>query len=361
VRCPVDLALSPPTIGASGGNGQMSITVGRECTWEARSESDWITLASPARGQGETTLGYTASPNALVEVRRGAIVVNEQRVEVAQAAAACTFALSGSGASVDAQGATLRVTVTAQGPCAWSTASQASWIQIEAGREGTGTGDVTLRVLPNSGPERRGAVVIGGQTYQVVQAAVPPPTPPPPTPPPPTPTPTPTPPPPPPPTPPVCAFGVSPASESVGPGGGDREVSVQASASQCTWTAVSSATWIAIRDGSGTGSGRVRYNVAANAGGARTATLTVATATVTVMQAAAPPEPITLRGRISGLSGRCPNLTFTLDGHTVRTDSATEIQRGCQRLGDRTEVVVSGLLQPDGSVLALRIRLDDDD
>jgi len=158
----------------------------------------------------------------------------------------------------------------------------------------------------------------------------------------------------------VCAFSVAPTSESVGPSGGGREVSVQASDSQCTWTAVSSVPWIAIRDGSGTGSGRVRYTVAANAGGARTGTLTVATATVTVTQAAAPPQPITLRGRISRLSGQCPNLTFTLDGYTVRTDSATEIQRGCQRLRDRTEVVVSGLLQPDGTVLALQIRLDDD-
>ena len=51
-RCPVDLALSPTTIEAAGGSGQIAITVNRDCTWDARSEADWIALVAPTSGPG---------------------------------------------------------------------------------------------------------------------------------------------------------------------------------------------------------------------------------------------------------------------------------------------------------------------
>lgn len=360
VRCSIDIGLSPATVGAAGGNGQISISVNRECGWEARSETDWIALASPTSGQGEATLGYTAAPNPVVSVRRGAVVVNDQRVEVSQAAAACTYALSTPGGSVDAAGGTLGVNVTAQASCTWTAVSQASWLQIEAGRDGNGAGAVAIRVEPNGGGARRGTILVAGQTYTVSQAApaagptppqpVPPPTVPPP----------PTPPPPPPPQS-DCAFRVSPTSESVGANGSEREVRVQATGSRCSWTAVSNAPWISIRDGSGSGGGQARYVVAPNAGAARGGTLVVAGTTVTVSQEAGRGDStISLRGEISDLSGRCPNFTFRLEGRLVRTNEATSIEGRCNDVRERREARVSGTVQPDGSVLALRLRVGDD-
>lgn len=274
-RCPVDLSLSPPTIAASGGSGQISIGVNPECTWQARSEADWIALAAPASGQGQASVAYTAAPNPVVAERRGAVIVNEQRVEVAQAAAACTFALDASGNSVGAEGGTLGLTITAQPSCVWSAASQANWIHVEGGREGNGPGTVQIRVEANEGDARRGTILVAGQRFEVVQSAARRTTPPPPAPgpPPPTPGPPPSPQPPPPPE---------------------------------------------------------------------------------------PPRPQTLGGKIAELSGRCPNFIFKLQDRTVRTNDQTSFEGGCRRVREGREVRVTGVVQPDGSVLALRVRREDD-
>ncbi len=388
-RCPVDLSLSPASIGASGGAGQIAIGVNPECTWDARSDTDWIDLAPPARGQGQASVAYTVSPNPLVSDRRGAVVVNDVRVEVAQAAAPCAFALDSAGESLEADGGTLRVTVTAQPSCTWTAISEAGWIQIGGGRAGDGPGVVELHVAVNSGEARRATVLVAGQGLVVFQAAsprtppapLPPaptpapapappaptppaPTPPTPTPPAPTPPPEPTPPPspqpPPVPTPPACEFDVSPTSETVGARGGDRDAQVRTDA-RCTWTAVSSVPWIALTTGSGQGNGRVRYVVASNTGPARTGAIAVAGTTIAVRQEEGRPETVSLQGEIGGLSGRCPNLTFIVRRRLVRTNQQTSIQGGCRRVREGRDVSVTGVVQPDGSVLAERVRDEDDD
>ena len=69
---------------------------------------------------------------------------------------------------------------------------------------------------------------------------------------------------------------------------------------------------------------------------------------------------VELAGPVSGLSGSCPVLTFTVDGRTVTTDSSTEFKDGaCGDVQNGTEVKVEGLRQPDGSVLASEVELDD--
>jgi hypothetical protein len=460
LRCPVDLTMSPSTVDAAGGSGEITIGVNRECTWDARSEAEWIALGGPTSGQGEANLGFTVSPNAAVSARRGTVVVNDQRVEIAQAAAACRFDLSASDGGVAATGGSLAVSVTAQATCAWTAVSQVSWVRVDGGREGDGPGVVTMTVTPNSGAARQGRVLVAGQSYSVSQAATapptptppapppttpPPPEPPPPTPPPPAPPPTTPPPAPPacefnvspesqpfesgggngsarvrtssncawtavsnvpwitvataggsgngdvryvvagnsggartgtitvagrtvtvrqeaPPPPPACMFRVSPPSQSFGSGGGEDTARVEASGSSCSWTAQSTVPWISVATGEGSGNGNVRYAVAPNTGAARTGGLTVAGATVTVTQAAAPaPSPIRLEGELSRLSGQCPNLSFRLEGRTVVTNILTQFDDvRCDRLRNDREVTVWAVVQFDGSVLALRIREEDD-
>ena len=422
-RCPVDLALSPTTIEAAGGSGQIAITVNRDCTWDARSEADWIALVAPTTGQGEANLGYTVSPNAQVSARRGVVVVNERRVEVAQSAAPCRFDLSAAGGSAAAEGGNLAVSVTAQATCTWTAVSQVDWVRIDAGRGGSGSGAVTMSVAPNAGAARVGTVLVAGQAYSVSQPAAPTSSP-------------------------VCTFSVSPDSESfpdnggagsvrvqasgptcawtavsnaqwisvatpagigtgnarytltpnpgaartgtmavagaivtvtqaaaptaagceysVSPGsesfsanGGDGTARVQASNSSCAWSAVSNASWISLATSGSRGSGNVRYTVAANSGAARTGTMRVASATVTVTQAAASsPETIVVRGEVADVRGECPNLTFTVDRRLVRTNGATTFDDRCDKVKKNRDVMVWGVVQRDGSVLAVRVRED---
>jgi hypothetical protein len=509
VRCAVTLSLSPTTLDAAGGSGQITVSVDRDCPWQARSEADWIALAPPASGQGDSNLRYTASANTVVSARRGAVVVNDQRIELTQAAAACSFVLNATGGSVPAEGGGLRVDVAAQSSCTWTAGTSADWVRIDSGREGNGQGTVGMTVSPNTGPAREARLLIAGQTYTVSQAAgdtrVGP----------------------------GCAFDVSPESESFGVNGGGGTIRIRASGPDCGWTAVSTVSWIIVADGAGSGNGNaryavapnpgearsgairvagdtvtvtqagggspacvlevspqsesfganggedsvsvrasssncawtvapnvpwisvssgggrgnadvryvvssnpgparngtlavagaivavtqaaasacafkvsplteafpatggegrvrveadgsscswtassnaswislsttggngggdVRYVVAPNTGGPRSGTLTVARATVTVMQAAVSvPDTVSLRGHLSDLGGRCPNLTFTLEGRRVRTSQATDFDERCDRLRNRDRVTVRGVVQSDGWVLALRVEDD---
>jgi hypothetical protein len=256
-RCPVELAASPATVDAAGSSGQIAIAVNRECTWDARSESAWITLASPTSGQGEANLGYTAAANTQVAARRGAVVVNDSRIEISQAAAPCRFELSAPGSSVPATGGGLSVTVSAQATCGWTAVSQVDWVRIDSGREGSGQGTVTLGVSANTSVARQGIVLIAGNSYTVSQAAA---------------------------APAGCQFTVTPPAESFGTNGGEGTLQV-AAAANCPWAAASNAPWITIATGSGSGNGTSRYVVAANGGAARSGTISIAGTTVTVSQA----------------------------------------------------------------------------
>jgi hypothetical protein len=263
VRCPVQLSQTPSTIGAAGGSGQITVTVNRDCTWEARSEADWITLAAPTSGQGEATLGYSVAANAAVSTRRGAVVVNEQRIDVAQSAAECRYDLSSSNGGVSASGGSLAVAVAAQPTCPWTAATQADWIRIETGREGNGPGTVTIGVAPNPGPAREGTALIAGHIYSVSQPAAgigPQP---------------------------GCTVTVAPEAESFGAGGGQGTVRVVASGPPCAWAAASNVPWITLATPGGTGPGSIQYAVAANTGAARVGIVTVGTSVVVINQAAA--------------------------------------------------------------------------
>ncbi len=271
-RCGMTLAASPSTVDANGGTGQVNITVDRDCTWDARADADWIRLTPPTSGQGQSTLRFTTTANTAVSSRRGAVVVNDQRVDVVQAAAACSYALSAPGAEAPAEGASLAVTVTAPSGCAWTATSQVEWVQISQGRQGNGNGVVSIVVAANGGESREAAVLIGGQSYTVSQPGSTSPTNPNPQPP-----------------QPGCQFNPSPTSASYGSSGGDGAVTVAASSSSCVWAAASSVPWITMVTTAGNGNGTARYTVAANTGGERTGNLSVAGSTIRVTQAAAPP------------------------------------------------------------------------
>lgn len=296
VRCAVSIEAESITVPATGASGQFAVGANRECTWTASSEVGWVTLTSGATGQGEAQVGYTVAPNPQSTPRQGAIVVNQERVQVEQAAATCRFSITPADASFSSSGGTRDVAVSTQPTCAWTATSDESWITVEPG-SGTGSGSVTVRVSDNEGAARSGTVVIARQTFRVSQSAAgsepEPPVPPEPEPPPPEPAPEPPPPEPEPPAP-SCTLQVSPLTLNVPAQAGGATVNVTASDPSCTWTAASNAAWITVSAGnSGSGNGQVALAIAANAETTpRTGTVTVAGKTVTVSQeAAAAPAP----------------------------------------------------------------------
>jgi hypothetical protein len=258
-----------PEVPAAGGGGTLTVSAQRECAWSARADASWITLSGTG-GQGAATMKYSVAANPNGTPRRGQVVVSEQSLEIAQAAAPCRFAVTPSAVEVAAAGGEVSVSLTAPGGCTWRARSDASWVSRTAPAEGSGSATVRLTVAPNTGELRRGTVTIAGVTVQVRQSG------------PGAPAPSPEPQPPPRPT---CSFTVSPTRVAARSAGEQAVVNVTTQEG-CAWTANSSVAWVAV-DGGGTGPVSLRLAISANAGNARTGTVTVAGKTVTIEQEAA--------------------------------------------------------------------------
>jgi hypothetical protein len=209
-RCQPSFDGAPRSFGASGGNGTVSVTVSRECSWSAASTAPWVAITSGGAGQGDGTLAYRVDNNPDPLSRAGTIAIGENRLEIAQQAAACGFDVSAPGDPIAPAGGTLQVRIRTHQACDWTAASDSAWASVSP-TAGRGDAVVVVTVGANGGPSRSGAVIAGGQRIPVTQAAPQAPPPPPPAPPAPAPTPTPPPPPPPAPTPPPPAPTPPPA------------------------------------------------------------------------------------------------------------------------------------------------------
>jgi hypothetical protein len=184
--------------------------------------------------------------------RREHIYMNGKVVAVeSQPDTTCGSFIDPINANVGSNAGSNSVTVISGASCAWTAASNSSWITITSGTSGNGRGVINFSVSANTGAIRTGTLTIAGQTFPVTQ----------------------------------CGYALSPASIVMPLGGGTGSISVSCSSS-CTWTATSNVSWITITGGSsGNGNGTVNYTVAANINAARTGTITVGGQTFTVNQA----------------------------------------------------------------------------
>jgi hypothetical protein len=103
----------------------------------------------------------------------------------------------------------------------------------------------------------------------------------------------------------------------------------------------------------------VEYRVLPNAlFTAREATITVAGVTHRVTQSGIIAERVKLDGPLSGLTGTCPAMRFTVEGRIVTTSSETEFRGGnCSQLVNGLRVEVDGDQQSNGTIAARDVRL----
>ena len=254
-KCGVSVSAPGTPVPATGGTGQIAVTTARECAWTASSEAPWLSIKTGVSGQGDGAVQFEAASNPDPAVRRGAIVLNDQRAEVSQAAGECTITLGQEAASFDPSGGSGRIDVRASSAlCTWTAVADADWITIRPPTNGTGTGAVTFDIAATTGPPRTARITIAGHQFSVTQSQ-------------------------------GCAYTLDPTTYQTGSGGGTGTVAVTTT-SGCTWTASSSVDWITV-SGSGTsvtGSGSVSVTVAPTTGTARSATLTIAGKPFTVTQ-----------------------------------------------------------------------------
>ena len=241
------------TVPAVGGSGTVSVSAARECAWTASTDGQWLSIKVGATGQGDGTVEFTAASNPDPVLRTGAIVLNEKRVDVTQAAGECVISLQEREMSFSQAGGTGRAEVRASSQlCVWKAESNASWILLHAEGNGKGTAPLQFDVMPATGVARTGEIRVAGQRLTVTQSA-------------------------------DCAYSLNPSSHRAESSGGSGSITVETGAF-CSWTATSNVSWLTFSTGRQEGPGTVTFTVLPNEGARRTGTARVAGQTFTVTQ-----------------------------------------------------------------------------
>ena len=254
LNCSFSISPASVSVSAAGSNGTINVTVsgGGGCSWNAVSNASWITVTSGASGTSGGTVSYTVAAN-VGAARTGTITVANQTFTINQASG-CTYSISPTSANVSSDGANGTINVSTVEGCGWNAVSNASWITVTSGANGSGNGTVAYSVAANTGAARTGTITVAGHTFTINQTG-------------------------------GCTYSISLTSANVSSDGANGTVNVSTDEG-CGWSANSDVSWLVITSGfNGSGNGTISYTVAANNGAERTGTVSIAGKTFTVIQA----------------------------------------------------------------------------
>lgn len=182
--CTYSITPASTTVRSQAQTSSVRVRAPDGCGWSATSHASWITFPSGAAsgasgsgmqtsGSGDETVLYSVAANTAASSRTGTLTVAGQAFTVTQEGA-CTHTLSASSASYGPASATGAVEVTPNGPCffPWTATSNAGWVHITSGNQGSGYGVVSYWVDPNTSGtnySRTGTLTIAGQPFTVLQ------------------------------------------------------------------------------------------------------------------------------------------------------------------------------------------------
>jgi uncharacterized protein (TIGR03437 family) len=159
----------------------LSFVSGAGAGWNCSATGQNVTCinAGPlaAGANSSFTLTVAVSGAAAPSVTNTASVATPGEINTANNAASdptnvvCTYSILPTSQSFTAAGGADSVNVTSSAGCAWTAASNDSWLTITSGGSGSGNGTVNYSVAANpSTSPRPGTVTIAGQTFTVNQA-----------------------------------------------------------------------------------------------------------------------------------------------------------------------------------------------
>jgi hypothetical protein len=163
-------ALDQTTIDVSQIAGPVIINVDTadDCFWAAETNVEWMKLSADA-GTGSGRVGVLIENNDGPS-RTGTLTIAGHTVTVNQEGSDCVYSVFTDTTLFEASGGDGEIRVTTTADCAWTAESQASWIQINGGSSGTGSGEVLFYVAAYAGATQRvGTIDVAGQSVEVVQ------------------------------------------------------------------------------------------------------------------------------------------------------------------------------------------------
>ncbi len=168
-------AISPANgaFASEGGTATVTVTVAAGCAWTSTSSVEWIAVTAGGSGSGPGTVAYSVGANSSTDSRNGVVTIGGQSHAVTQqgrAPVACTYALEPDQSSFGNDGGSRTFTVSAPAQCAWTAVSDASWLVVSAGGQGTGNGTVSYTVAANSDiSDRVAQITVADRKFTVRQ------------------------------------------------------------------------------------------------------------------------------------------------------------------------------------------------
>jgi len=149
------------TLAATGGKApyRYSVTAGATPRGLSLSADGVLSGTPAATGAFDFTVTATDA-NGSTGAKAYTLVVN-----------GCGYTITPASQSFSASAATGAVMVAAGAGCAWTATSNAPWLTITGGANGTGAGQIDYRVAANTGAAQQAVVTVAGQRHLVQQAA----------------------------------------------------------------------------------------------------------------------------------------------------------------------------------------------
>jgi hypothetical protein len=98
------------------------------------------------------------------------LTVAGQTFTVTQAGASCSYGIGNITFTPQQTGVLMNVPVTTATGCGWTATSNATWITVQSGGSGNGSGSAVFALAPNmTRAARTGVVVVGGIQIQITQ------------------------------------------------------------------------------------------------------------------------------------------------------------------------------------------------
>jgi hypothetical protein len=171
--CSYTVSPTSRSVGAAATTGTVSVSTGSGCSWTATSNRTWLTVTSGASGASSGTVAYSVAAYTGTTSRTGTLTIGGRSFTLTQTAQTCSYSISPT-TRVHAVGAGAgTVSLATTSGCAWTSASNASWLTVTSGTSGSGSATVGYSVAANTGAATRiGTLTIGGQTFTATQAGV---------------------------------------------------------------------------------------------------------------------------------------------------------------------------------------------
>jgi hypothetical protein len=222
----------------------VTMTAPSGCSWTVSSDAAWIAVTDGRSGSGNGSIRFAVAANTGA-LRTASVHIATETLTVQQAAAACSYSIKPTYYNAGKGPDDILVNVTTGSWCTWTSSTDASWVTIDAGRTGTGSGPVHMVIPANAAASRSTIVTIAGNAFTLTQEG-------------------------------PCVATIKPRWYDAGRGPDDISIAVTADAA-CSWRAASTVSWVTVAEGAtGTGNGTVRLLVQPNSGPTRSVTLTIA-------------------------------------------------------------------------------------